>query len=74
MGAQEVIDILKKKGEPMTARELSQILEQPQTTVTKTITRMILYNEIKFITIDRFEARKLTGSHRRMRLYYVVEE
>jgi len=72
MVQQQVIDFLKKAKEP---KALGEIIEGigncNKRKVTRAIKKLLIYEEIECIEIDRFQAMERCGCKRRMRLYYV---
>ena len=74
MGQEDVIDILKKMGRPMSRREIAELLECSAETVSHIISRLKKFNEICEVEIDRKEAynyHKDCKVHRRMKLYFL---
>ena len=75
MSQQEVLEVLEKHRVPLSLKEICEILGDinfpNETKISATIKRMMDYDEIKVIELDRKLAMKFYKCKRRMRLYYV---
>lgn len=71
MGSQEVIDVLERFAKPMSRGEIAKVSGINEIRVSHIIKRLIKYDEVKIIEIDRHQAMKLYRCKRRLRLYYV---
>jgi hypothetical protein len=75
MSQDVVLRILEKNKRPMSRLEITNELEiYDITSISKTIRKLLLHNEIKCKEISRTEAKELFGDkapYRRMRLYYL---
>lgn len=71
MTQQEIIDVLKKSGKPLSRSEIAKELNADKILVSHSINRLIYARDIKVIEIDRHQALKLYRCKRRMRLYYI---
>ena len=68
---QEIIELLKKEKKELSLKQIAERLHADPSHVTKRISKLIFYREIKFIEIDKDKALKLYHCKRRMRLYYL---
>lgn len=75
---QEIIELLEKHRKPLTLTEITISLNpNPNNTfkinVSRALKKLLYYNEIKCIEVDRILALRLTDSKkpRRMKLYFV---
>jgi hypothetical protein len=71
---EEVIEILVKhssKTKPMSRGQIAIELNVCPRIVSRAIVQLLKYSEIKFVEIDRNEAKKLYGAFRRMKVYYI---
>jgi len=66
-----VIDILQKADKPLSRTEIARQLSEGMEKVSLQIKKMLKYNEIKCIEINRIQALEFYGCKRRMRLYYL---
>lgn len=71
MGQSEVIELLKKEREPISARDISLKINASFPKTMRDLNAMMRYNEVLFVEIDRFEAMKRYHCKKRMKLYYV---
>lgn len=67
----EIIELLKKQDKPLGRTEIAKLLKQRPEKITKFIKILIKHREIKFVEIDRFEAKIRFNARRKMRIYYV---
>jgi len=75
MGQQEVIEILKKEGIPLSRTEIADKLDWHKTKASMVLRRILNdpFSEIKAKRIDRKKALKIYGSPRTMQLFYYEE-
>ena len=71
MGQREVIKVLEKATVPLSVGEISKILNDNQKKISKDINKMLQYNEVCFIEIDKDIALIKYKCKHRMRLYFV---
>lgn len=71
MGQQKVIDILEKAEKPLSRSEIAKLLDERNEKVSLWIKKMLRYNEIKCMEINRVQAKKHYNCKRRMRIYYI---
>lgn len=67
----EVIEILEKADKPLSRTEIAEQLMEDVVKISHCLKRMLKYDEIKCIEINRKQAMKLYGCKRRMRIYYI---
>lgn len=70
MGQAEIIKLLQRVGTPLTARQISNILGEPECKINKRLSKMI-GNAIECEDIDRKLAMKLYKSKRCLRIYFL---
>ena len=71
MSQSEIIDLLEKESKPLSVGEISVLLNDNQKKISRCIAKMLKYDEIKFIEIDRFDAMLTYNCKHRMRLWFV---
>ncbi len=71
MGQQEVIEFLEKQPAPLTSGEIADAIGCSHSTVSRIIKKLMQYDEVKFVEINRYEAIKRCGAKRRIRLYFI---
>ena len=74
MGQEEVYNCLKSHKKPLSRTEIAEILNENANKISTLINVLLKHSEIKYIEIDRVEAKKIFGDKapfRRMKLYYV---
>ena len=71
MGQQELIIVLEDSRHPLTLREISQLMQEDEVKICKTLKRMIKYDEVKCIELNRMLAAKFYNCKRKLRLYYI---
>lgn len=71
MSQQDVIEILEKMKQPLSVSDIAKLIDDEVTKISKELTRMLKYNEVSFIEIDRFEAMEKYNCKRRMRLWFI---
>ena len=71
MSQEEVIDLLQKMKEPIAVSDIAKMIEDDAYKISKELNKMLKYNEVNFIEIDRFEAMKKYNCKRRMRLWFI---
>lgn len=76
MGQGEVLDVLRKRGKPMSRREIAEALDCCPIQVSHIINRLKKFGEVGEKNLDRKEAynyHKEIKVHHRMKLYYIIE-
>ena len=71
MGQIDIIEVLEKSKKPISRSEIAKILNQDVVRVSHAIARLVKYNDIKVIEIDRNQAMKIYHCKRRMHIYYI---
>jgi len=71
MGQADVIEVLKKNKKPLSAREISEIIECNVYAVNPILNKLLKFKEIRFIEVGRKEANLKYNSKRRLRIYYL---
>ena len=71
MSQQDVIEILEKTKEPLSVSDIARLIDDDVYKISKELTKMLKYNEVAFIEIDRFEAMEKYNCKRRMRLWFI---
>jgi len=71
MSQQDVIEILEKMNKPLSVSDIAKMINDDVYKISKELTRMLKYNEVAFIEIDRFEAMEKYNCKRRMRLWFI---
>jgi len=71
LGQSDVIKILEKATEPLSVGEIALLLCDNQKKISKDINKMLQYNEVCFIEIDKDIALIKYKCKHRMRLYFV---
>ena len=69
MGQEEIVNLLEEKREPLTGREIAEMLEEPISKIFKILGVLVERKEIKSIELDRKLSMKFYKCKRRMRLY-----
>ena len=72
MSQQEILYCLKKSGRPLAAQEIAEEIGLGIVNVCSALRKLIKFNEVYYIEIDRFKAMELYNSKRRMKLYLVI--
>jgi hypothetical protein len=70
MGQEEVIKFLEHTDKPMSAREVSEAMHESFDKVIKAMAKLLKYNEVGFVELDRLIANEHFGCKRKMKLYY----
>ncbi len=71
MSQSEIIDLLEKQEKPLSVGEISKLLDDNQKKISRCIAKMLKYDEIKFVEIDRIVAMEIYHCKHRMRLWFV---
>lgn len=73
MGQTEIIQVLKKAKEPLTAKQIADALGVSNIRICTNISQMIKYREVRFVELDWEEAREKAGYpiYRRTRFYFL---
>ena len=71
MGQEEIIELLEEKREPLTGKEIAELLEEPINKIFKILGVLVERKEIKSIELDRRLSMKFYKCKRRMKLYYM---
>ena len=71
MGQREVIKILEKQDKPLSVGEIARLLNDNQKKISKDINKLLQYNEVLFVEIDKGIALEKYNCKHRMRLYFV---
>jgi|TARA_R100000093_G_scaffold34741_1_gene18361 hypothetical protein len=69
------MDVLKKSDKPLSRTQIAEILNATAVSVSDTLRRLLKFEDIKCIELDRYQAAKLLGwstSWRRTRFYYCL--
>lgn len=74
MGQSEVIELLEKQEMPLSARQISDMLNDDYCKVSKDINKMLQYREVECLEINKDEAMIRFKCKRRMRLFYVKKK
>lgn len=67
----EIINLLEKSNVPLSADEIAKTLEVSCVHILRGLKKMLEYNEIECIELDKMIAYKFYKCKRKMRLYYV---
>lgn len=70
MGQEEVMEVLKKSDKPLARIEIAKILKVNPSRVSSALKKMIKYNEVDFIEINRKIAKERFNCVKRVRLYF----
>ena len=76
IGQAEIIQYLESIGNPVSVRQISEALGIDYTNLSHTIKKLLKYNEVGFIELDRIRAANFLGITkitRRMRFYFNIE-
>lgn len=71
MSQSEVIKVLEKSNEPLSVGQIAKILDDNQKKISKDLNKMLQYNEICFVEINKEIALEKYNCKHRMRLYFV---
>lgn len=71
MGQAEVYQVLEDSKVPLSSKEISEVLNEPEDKVLKYLHVMVRYKEVDFIELNKDLAMKFYKCKRRMRLFYV---
>lgn len=71
MGQAEIIKVLEESERPLSCREVAKKLNDRFDKVIKGMKKLLEYEEVKCIELDRKLALKYFKSKRRLRLYYI---
>jgi len=74
MGQEDILNILKKKNEPLTRGEITQLVDSMlmnAAAIGSAINKLVKYGEIEFLNMDRLLAKKFYGCKHSIRLYYI---
>jgi len=71
MAQVDILELLESKKLPLSVREISELLKEDYTKVTKQVFKLFKNDEIKCLEVDRKKALKYFGSKRKLRLYFV---
>jgi len=69
----DVIKILEKAEEPLSVGEIAKILDDNQKKISKDINKMLQYDEVCFVEINKEVALEKYKCKHRMRLYFVED-
>lgn len=70
MGQEDVIKFLKTQNEPLSSGEIAFMMKERPSKICRILFKLIEYEEVNYIEIDRFEARRRFNVSRRMKLYW----
>ena len=73
MSQRDVIKILEKAEEPLSVGEIAKILDDNQKKISKDINKMLQYDEVCFVEINKEVALEKYKCKHRMRLYFVED-
>ena len=68
----EIVEYLEKQLSPKGVSEIADALGLDKVNVSKAIRKLLKYNEVGAIEIDRHEAKRRFNAKHRMRLYYYM--
>lgn len=71
MGQSDVLKVLEDADVPLTAREISQLLNDSIVKICKDLEAMERYNEVSSIELDHLLAMRFFKCKRKTKLYYV---
>ena len=74
MGQQEIFELLEGRDEPLARREIAELLEITEISVSLIIRKLLKHNDVDFIELDKNEAMRKFNCKRRMRLYFVKKD
>jgi len=71
MGQAEVIEFLKSADKPLTAREISEQLDESYSKISKDLHTLLKWGEVSYIVIDKDTALRSYGCKRRLKLFFL---
>jgi len=71
MSQQNILDVLEKIGKPISVSEIAKLIDDECYKISKQLRRMLKYNEVCFVEIDRDEAMERYKCKHRMRLWII---
>lgn len=74
MAQAEIYKLLEIARRPLAVKEMQFILNENQSKILKDINKMLKYNEVDYIEIDKDKALKEYGCKHKMRLYIIKLE
>jgi predicted Zn-ribbon and HTH transcriptional regulator len=70
MSQEEVIKVLKKSKEPLSRGDIAKCLNEDAVKISHILQKLLKYNDIKCIELDRYQAMAKYNCQRRIRVYY----
>jgi hypothetical protein len=71
MGQSEILKLLEKEPEPLPVGIIAKKLEEDQKKISKLLSKLLQFNEVDFLEIDRLEAMDKYKCKRRLRLWFI---
>ena len=71
MSQQNILDVLEKIGKPISVSEIAKLIDDECYKISKQLRRMLKFNEVCFVEIDKDEAMKRYKCKHRMRLWII---
>jgi len=71
MSQQDILDVLEEVGIPISVSDIAKIIDCEDYRISKQLRRMLKFNEVCFVEIDKDEAMKRYKCKHRMRLWIV---
>jgi hypothetical protein len=71
MSQSDIIKLLEKEQEPLSVGTIAKKLKDNQKKISKCLSKMLKYSEVKYIEIDRIEAYEKFQCKRRMKLWFI---
>jgi len=71
MAQAEIYKLLEIAARPLAVKEIQFILNENQSKILKEINKMLKYNEVDYVEIDKDKALKEYGCKHKMRLYVI---
>jgi len=71
MVQEKIVEILEKSKVPLSLAEIAEIVNQTDQLVSKALSQMLKYQEIKCMELNKDLAMKFYKCKRRMRLFYI---
>lgn len=71
MSQQDILDVLEEVGIPISVSDIANIINDECYKISKQLRRMLKYNEVCFVEIDKDEAMEKYKCKHRMRLWII---
>lgn len=70
MGQLDILEVLEKSERPLAGSEIANALGENPKKIFNQLAKLLKFEEVKMVEIDRHKAQRCFKSYKKMRLYY----